>query len=295
MSNTIPHSLRNDYWACRQVMRKASSNYWTATRVCPKNKIHHIEAIYAVLRIGDDLVDNINIKTRSRRESIELWRDQYWSAFNKGFSKNAVLRAFLHTSHTFSIPPQLLEPFFSSMIADTEKSQYSSFEELMMYMEGSAFPAGRLFSYVFGTKSNYVPDAFPISDALAVAMQLTNFIRDIEEDLSRGRVYFPSSELERFNCKINNTADLMNNESFTLFLKYQIDRAMGYYNIAEANIKNTWSTSHWAIMGALYIYRYILFDIMNNDYQVHSRRAGASTSKKLYLLGKAWLAVNARP
>ena len=291
MLNNVPKSLRPDYQVCRQVMRNASSNYWWATRVCPKDKIFHIEAIYAVLRIGDDLVDDSRVKPNSRRRAIESWREQYWNAFESGSSNNAVLRAFLHTAQTFRIPPELLTPFFASMIADTEKTRYSSFEELMLYMEGSAFPAGRLFSYVFGTRTGYIPDAFPISDSLAIAMQLTNFIRDIEEDYRRGRVYLPLSELEEFNCKANDLEDPNSNPLLKNFLRFQVDRALEYYTIVERNVSETWETSHWAIMSALYLYRYILFDIINNDYNVHTRRAGSSTPKKFYLLAKAWLTV----
>lgn len=286
----LPKSMRQDYEVCRQIMRKASSNYWTATRVCPRDKIHHIEAIYAVLRIGDDLVDNEKTDLGNRRNAIELWREMYWSAIESGTSSHPVLRAFIHTARVHGIPPELLTPYFTSMIVDTTKTTYSTFEELVEYMEGSAYPAGRLFSYVFGVKTKSVNDAFAISDALAIAMQLTNFIRDIDEDFKKGRIYIPLDEMERFNCTSDDIALGQVTAQLSELLRFQVDRAMNYYNRVESCITVTWKTSHWAIFSALYIYRYILVDIINSKYDIFLKRAGATNIVKGQLLVKALLA-----
>lgn len=290
----IPKQYRNDYRVCREVMRKASSNYWSASRVCPRDKIPHIEAIYAVLRIGDDLVDEEVATEVSARIAIEGWQKKYWKAFETGDSKYPVLRAFLNTAHTFNISPDLLDLFFRSMIADTATTRYETFDDLLGYMAGSAFPAGRLFSHVFGTKTGIISDAYPVSDSLAIAMQLTNFIRDIDEDYQKGRIYIPLKDLDRFKVRENDIGHKHMSTEFVYLLKYEINLAKKYYKQVERQLMDTWETSHWAIMSSLYIYRYILVDIIQKNYDVFSGRTGATRFQKMRLILSAWLHTTAR-
>ncbi len=276
------HTLAEDYAACRVIMQAASKNYSFAARFLPADKLPHVEALYALMRVGDDIVD-VQYQGAAARAAIEHFEAQYWRAFETGDSAHPVLRAYLHTAHQYHISPDLMRPYFRAMIEDLSITRFPTFADLMHYMDGSAIPVGRAMAHILGAETPHVADVYPQADALSIAMQLSNFWRDVAQDWSRGRVYIPQEDLEHFGYTEADLANERLNQNWIALMKFEIARAETYYQTAREGVKQL-SSGRWAVMSALEIYRAILTSIRQNHYNVFAGRAGASKIQKMKLV-----------
>ncbi len=283
----LPHHLLSDYATCYRIMQAASKNYSAASRMLPTDKLPHVTALYALMRVGDDRVDMDHGGFTSPLAAIQDWRDSYWSAFETGRSEHPVLRAYLHTAHVFAIAPQLLQPYFRAMIEDLTITRFPTFHDLLHYMDGSAIPVGRVMTHILGARTPHITDAYPAADALAIAMQLSNFWRDIGEDWDRGRVYLPQEDLQSFGVTEDDLAARRIDQGFIDLIEFEIDRTETYYDQARGGVMLL-KSGRWAVMSALEFYNAILPGIQRNNYDVFNRRAGTSKLRKIGLIARAW-------
>jgi phytoene synthase len=280
-----------DYAYCRQVMRLASKNYSFASRFLPPEKLPHVEALYALMRVGDDRVDVSHEGFATPYAAIENWEHAYWHAMETGSSPDPVMRAYLDTSLKFGIPKGILAPYFRAMKDDLTVTRFSTFADLVHYMEGSALTVGRAMTYILGALPPYkIEDALPGADSLATAMQLSNFWRDIGQDWGIGRVYLPQEDLGRFNVTEADLAARRITPQFIELLEFQFERTERYYEHARKYIKLL-ASGQWGVLSALEIYRAIPAGIRRNHYDVFNRRAGASGLRKAGLVLKSYLQV----
>jgi phytoene/squalene synthetase len=158
-------------------------------------------------------------------------------------------------------------------------------------MDGSAIPVGRAMTYILGVRYDcMIEDALPGADSLSIAMQLSNFWRDIGEDWGIGRVYLPQEDLDTFGYREDDLAAGRITPAFIDLLEYEFERTERYYARARESVKLL-ATGRWGVMSALEIYRAILANIRRNRYDVFSRRARASTLQKTGLVIKSILQV----
>jgi phytoene synthase len=281
-------ATQEDYDACRQIMQAASKNYSSASNYLPSDKQPHVEALYALMRVGDDRVDVTHEGYQSPFEAIDNWEMEYHKAFESGSSPHPVLRAYLDTAYKFGIPKEIMMPYFRAMRDDLSITRFPTFDDLMHYMDGSAIPVGRAMTYILGVAEPYtLPDVIPGADSLSIAMQLSNFWRDIGEDWRLGRIYIPQEDMEYFRYPEADLAAQRVNTNFVELLEFEFQRTEMYYHTAEASVKKL-ASGQVAVMSALQIYRAILFDIRENRYNVFTRRAGTGRLKKLQLAAKAY-------
>lgn len=277
-----------DYAECHRVMREASRNYSFASLVLPRNRRHHVEALYALLRVGDDRVDVSHRGFASPLAAIEDWEAKYFRAFETGDSSHPVMRAYLNTALERGIPPETMKPYFRAMKDDLTVTRYATFEDLLQYMEGSAIPVGRGMTYILGVRPPHSPvDAIPHADSLSIAMQLSNFWRDIGEDWRRGRVYIPQEDLKRFKVTEAEIASGRVSPRFVALLDFEIERTEEYYDHAFEGIRML-ASGQWGVMCSWRVYRAILGAIRRQGYDVFAHRARANTRQKLWHLTKAW-------
>lgn len=284
------YNLADDYAVCRQVMQAASKNYTFASTFLPFDKRPYIEALYAVMRVGDDCVDVAHTGFASPLAAITDWENRYWRAFETGDSDEPIFRAYLDTCQRFDISPDLLAPYFRAMLDDLTTTRFLTFDDLLHYMEGSAMTVGRVMVHILGTRTRRVRDVFPAADALSIAMQLTNFWRDIGQDWRMRRVYIPQEDLAHFNMTEADIAAGKINSNLTRLLEFEIERTETYYQQARAGIKQL-ASGQWGVMCGLEIYRAILTGIRRNHYDVFTKRAGTTTIEKLGLVVRAKWAV----
>ena len=279
-----------DYAVCRQIMRNASKNYSSASNYLPADKLAHVEALYALMRVGDDRVDVTHDGFQSAMEAIDDWETEYWKAFESGDSPHPVLRAYLDTSLKFGIPSENMAAYFQAMREDLIITRFPTFDELLHYMDGSAIPVGRAMTYILGVNPPHTLEkALPGADSLSVAMQLSNFWRDIGEDWRRGRIYLPQEDMQFFHYTQEDLAAHRINNNLVHLLEFEFERTETYYTAARQSVQML-ASGQVAVMSALEIYRAILQDIRNNRYNVFTRRAGTGALKKLSLVARAfWL------
>lgn len=279
----INHSIKEDYVECQRIMRSASKNYTLASYFLPREKRQHVEALYALVRIGDDLVDVNHNGFKSASAAIKSWHNQYWQAFETGDSPHPVLRAYIHTAQKFDIPIELMNPYFQAMSEDLTITRFPRFEHLLHYIDGSAIPVGRAMCHILGTYTSEVSDAYSAAESLAIAMQLSNFWRDIAEDWDRGRIYIPLEDLDRFQYTEKDIENQQLNENFIKLMEYQFERTELYYEQAYQGIKLLRS-GQWAVLNALNLYRSIIDSIRQNNYDVFTQRASAPTLMKVWMV-----------
>jgi phytoene synthase len=272
-----------DYAECRRIMRQASKNYSFAANLLPRHKRHHVEALYALMREGDDRVDVAHAGFTSAQAALQNWRELYWRAFETGHSPHPVMRAYLNTALECHIPPETMAAYFAAMQADLTVTRFTTFSDLLRYMDGSAIPVGRAMIYILGVRApELLPRALAHADSLAIAMQLSNFWRDIGEDWRRGRIYLPQEDLERFNVTEADIASGCITANFARLMEFEIERTEQYYRHAESGVKLL-AAGRWGVMSGLKIYRAILHHIRRQQYNVYARRAGASPIRKTML------------
>jgi phytoene synthase len=277
-----------DYAECRRVMFAASRNYSFASRFFPRRVLYHVEALYAFLRTGDDRVDESHQGFASSRTAIDDWERTYRHAFETQHSSYPVMRAYLNTALACGIPPETMVPYFWSMREDLTVTRYSHFAQLMRYMEGSAIAVGRAMTCILGVRPPCsLDEIIPRADSLAVAMQLSNFLRDVGQDWRRGRVYLPGEDLARCGVTEDDLAAGRVTERFVRLMEFQIERAEWYYRDAVSGVRRL-KNGRWGIMAGMEVYHGIHDAIRRNNYDVFTRHAGTTRAQKLLLALRAW-------
>jgi phytoene synthase len=269
-------------------MRGASKNYSFATAFLPLEKRPHVEALYALLRVGDDRVDVSHQGFRTPEEAIDDWEVTYWRAFETGTSPDPVMRAYLNTALTFEIPAETMVAYFRAMKEDLTITRFPAFADLLHYMDGSSIPVGRAMVRILGVQEPFtMKQALSRADNLAIAMQLSNFWRDIGQDWGIGRVYLPQEDMDRFKVSEDDLAAGRVTQNLVDLLEFEIRRAEAYYAEARAGV-DMLATGRWGVLNGLEIYRAILQGIRRNRYNVFSQRAGTSQLEKIRLVLGAW-------
>jgi len=180
---------------CEGVTRRRARNFWYGIRLLPRPKRRALAAIYAMARRIDDVGDG-DQPSKEKREAlarIETSLDHIESG-----SPDPVLAALGQVASAFPIPVAAFRDLLDGVRMDLDETTYATFDDLLLYCRRVAGAVGRLSLSVFG--SNGSSGANALADDLGVAMQLTNILRDVREDVGRGRVYVPTEDLERFGC-----------------------------------------------------------------------------------------------
>jgi phytoene synthase len=205
---------------------------------------------------------------------LEAFAEQFRTSLAAGDSTDPVMAAVVHTVITCSIDPECFDRFFSAMAMDLTTSSYETWEDLCTYMEGSAAVIGEMM----------LPVLEPISEAakaparsLGLAFQLTNFLRDVDEDLDRGRVYLPQDDLRLFDVDLGRRSVT---PEWRAFLAYEIERNRALYSFADTGIAMLPARSARCVATARVLYAQILDQIERNGYDVFSRRARVPTVRK---------------
>ena len=192
--------LRKSYLECKRLNSLHGKTYYLATLLLPKAKRPHVHALYGFARYADEIVDDL-ASTLTHQEKVDelgRWSDQLLSDISMGRSSDHVGRALVDTVQRFNIPISYFEAFLHSMAMDLSVTQYERYEDLMEYVYGSAAVIGLQMVHVLGTVEGKKSEALAPAEKLGIAFQLANFIRDVGEDLERGRIYLPMAELASF-------------------------------------------------------------------------------------------------
>ncbi|HEX3623113.1 MAG TPA: phytoene/squalene synthase family protein [Acidimicrobiales bacterium] len=270
-------TLEQSYARCRQLNRRYGTTYYWSTHLLPVVKRHHVHALYGFCRYADDIVDDLGSSATptERQAALTDFGDRFFVDLANGTSDDDVLKAVVHTVKAFDIEPDCFRRFLRSMAMDFTCETYETFEDLLDYMDGSAAVIGEMMIPILEPTS---PDADVHARDLGIAFQLSNFWRDVAEDLDRGRVYLPQEDLRKFG------ADPWRREvtpEWRELMAFQIARTRRYYESADLGIPMLPATSARCIRGARRLYSGILDEIEKAGYDVFTRRVRVPTWKKL--------------
>lgn len=280
--------LRSAYIRCRGITRDYAKTFYLATRFLPNQKQRSIFALYGFCRYVDTLVDEaqdlVNLEALDLRQievSLERVKEQLQDVYSGRTVKDPILKAFGNVLTVADIPIQLPLDLIDGVMMDLEKKRYATFEEVYEYSYKVASVVGLMTSEVFGYTD---PEARKHAIDLGIAMQLTNILRDIGEDLERDRIYLPADELAEFGVTENDLAEHRQTPEFDAFMMFQIDRARSYYDSARKGIPMLSRDSRLPVYLALENYSRILNKIERNRFDVFSRRAHLNQAEKIGML-----------
>ncbi|MCA1717801.1 MAG: phytoene/squalene synthase family protein [Actinobacteria bacterium] len=279
--------LAGCYELCRWVQKGHSRTYYFSTSLFPAEVRPHVHALYAFMRYADEIVDNPGATTLDEQlTGLRYFEEETLAAVAGEPVANPVLRAFANTVLLRGIGPDLIEAFMRSMKMDTGIFRYPTYENLEEYTYGSAAVVGLMMCRVIGATDEA---ANPHAEALGVAMQLTNFLRDVREDWARGRVYLPLEDLERFGYAEEELGRGVVDERFVELMRLEISRARGLYRVAGEGMRYIPRGRRYPVVVAGRLYEAILDRIEAQGYDVFTKRAQTSLPHKLRVAGAcAW-------
>ena len=271
-------TLEESYERCRQLNRRYGTTYYWSTYLLPRVKRHHVHALYGLCRYADDIVDDLGPAPVARREEAlaDLGR-RFFADVARGHSDHPVLKAVVHTVRAFDIDPECVRRFLRSMTMDLTVTTYETFDDLLDYMDGSAAVIGEMMLPILEPSD---AGAFGPARDLGIAFQLTNFLRDVNEDLDRGRVYVPQEDVRKFWAETA-LAQRRVTPEWAELMRFEIERNRSYYASADTGIPLLPPSSAPCIRGARALYSGILDRIEAAGYDVFSTRVRVPTWQKL--------------
>lgn len=287
-------ALRASYAECKRLNSLHGKTYYLATLLLPPSKRPFVHALYGFARYADEIVDDL-ASTLTPDEKAKVLRE--WSAgvladLAVGKSNDAVGAALVDTVTRFDIPHQHFVDFLHSMEMDLTVTTYRDFDALYEYVYGSAAVIGLEMLPILGTLSD---GAYESAKNLGVAFQLANFIRDVGEDLDRGRIYLPLDELSAYGVKQEMLYARVLTPEIINALKFQIERVRSLQRQADAGIELLHPTSRPCIRAASELYCGIVDEVEAIGYDIFNKRAKTSTARRIRVAGKAYLqAISAR-
>lgn len=272
-------TLEDSYRRCRELTRASGTTYYWSTFLLPAVKRHHVHALYGFCRYADDVVDDLGAApSEERAAALADFGDRFFADLDGGGSTDPVLKAVVHTVRAFGIEEDCFRRFLKSMTMDLTVDRYPTFADLLGYVDGSAAVIGEMLLPIL-EPSHPAAAVGPARD-LGVAFQLTNFLRDVAEDLDRGRVYVPMEDVERFGAGTA-LAERRVTPAWVELLRFEIDRARAYYASAAAGIPLLPARSRRCVAAAHHLYGAILDQIEAAGYDVWSARARVPRRRKL--------------
>ncbi len=274
---------------CQAITRQAHSSFPIAFRLLPAAKRRAMLALYAFMRVTDDLADEPGDVATKHAQLVE-WRTALLAAL-EGEYTHPIHAALATTLHRYAIPPRYLLDVIDGVQADLAPLHFATFTELYPYCYRVASAVGLACIPIWGFQPGVTAaDAHEAAEAAGIAFQLTNILRDLGEDLARGRVYLPSDELERFDSAPGTWHDPAATPQFEALLQFQIDRARSYYRKA-ASLTSMLSHDGRAIFPVMCnLYQQLLEEVGRGGAEVLRRRVRVPRWRKSLILMNGWMA-----
>ena len=284
--------LRNSYLECKRLNNLHGKTYFLATRLLPPEKRPFVHALYGFARYADEIVDDLasTLSENEKAKSLKSWGDEVLANIKSGKSHDHIGAALVDTVNRFSIPISYFEAFLHSMTMDLTVTEYHTYEDLCEYVYGSAAVIGLQMVPILGTVSKQsMIQANIAAEKLGTAFQLANFIRDIGEDLTRGRVYLPVTELQSHGVTREMLEERIVTPQIKNALKEQIKRVRSLQAESKAGINLLSVESRACIEAASELYCGIVDEVEKIDYQIFNKRAKTSNWRRLKVALPAYI------
>lgn len=281
-------ALQASYAECKRLNSLHGKTYYLATLLLPERKRPYVHALYGFARYADEIVDDLasTLSPQEKADALRTWSSGVLADLKLGRSSDHIGRALVDTVQTFNIPHQHFVDFLHSMEMDLTITEYQTFNDLHEYVYGSAAVIGLEMVPILGYSDER---AFDAAQKLGIAFQLANFIRDVAEDLDRGRVYLPLQELAEHgvNREVLEKRELT--PEIIAALKFQIARVRLLQAEANEGIKYLDKESRPCIRAASELYCGIVDEVEAIGYDIFNKRAKTSTARRAKVAGLAYV------
>jgi phytoene synthase len=289
--------LEAAYERCRELHKRHGRTYYLATRLLPSWKRRHVHALYGFTRYADEIVDRTEeFSPSGRGVALSAWSNRFLAGLHGEPTDDPLLPAVLHTIAVFDLDRADFASFLRSMAMDLTVTSYASYDDLLDYMEGSAAVIGTMMLPILGTNH---PEAREPARQLGFAFQLTNFIRDVAEDLDRGRTYLPDEDLAKFGVTRDDLLAAARAQVATApirdLIEYEVSRARAHYAAAAPGVTMLTPASQACIRTAYALYGGILDEVAAADYDVFRRRAVVPSLRRAAVAARSLLTVPGTP
>lgn len=297
-------AIETAYEKCREITREYSKTFFLGSQLLDHDEQRAVWAIYNWCRSTDELVDGPAAETTTMAD-LEAWEERLQRTFelsgqlrgNEGWEDISMMDSI----RRFSLIQRPFQDMVGGMAMDLVKTRYDTFQELEVYCYRVAGTVGIMTLPVLGFDGlqNFTEElqeeTIAAAQALGMAFQLTNILRDVGEDARRGRIYVPLEDLRRFNISEEEVLTASRGEGalhlearWRDFMEFQFERCERYYKEAQSGIVGLSEVNRLGVMAALYVYGAILDAVRANKYDNFSRRAYVTLREKVMLMGKAW-------
>jgi len=286
--------MRESYLRCRELNAAYGKTYYLATLLLPAGKRPYVHALYGFARYADEIVDDLASTLTEQEKAAWLgeWGEQFLTDVASGDSDDPVCRAVVDTVNRWQIPIEHFRAFLHSMAMDLTVSEYETYEDLYEYVYGSAAVIGLQMVPILEPSDS---DAYEYAKDLGVSFQLANFVRDVGEDLDRGRVYLPMSEFEQFGVQRADLERRVLTPQIRAALEFQIKRVRELEDRSKPGVAMLHPSSRPCIQAARDLYCGIVGAVEEIDYQVFTKRAKVGLPRRVAVAAPAWFrAVSAR-
>ncbi|ACO32435.1 MULTISPECIES: phytoene/squalene synthase family protein [Acidobacterium] len=282
------------YRICREIARREAKNFYYSFVALPEAKRNAICAVYAFMRHADDLSDDESLPLAARREKMQAWLDAWHSAAAGAPGEDPVFLALTDAQQRFGITTELLDQLVQGTAMDLYREEgaaafdtYATFEDLYRYCYYVASVVGLVCIRIFGYTD---PRAEKLAEETGIAFQLTNILRDVREDVERGRIYLPQEDMAAAGVTAEELAALKDGRQLTAgqraLLQKEAARAQQYYRSGYALLPLISPDARPALGVLIGIYHRLLEQIEARQYDVFSERISVSTPLKLVILSR---------
>ncbi|MCX7589824.1 MAG: phytoene/squalene synthase family protein [Patescibacteria group bacterium] len=263
----------------KNIMKHFGKHYYYATLLFPSKIKKDVFIVYAFVRRLDNIIDSHNLSQNQKKIKFKEWILEWKKILknNQYQSKFEELNYFYEIIKKYNIKISLVNAFIKSMKFDISKVRIQTYQQLEKYMFGSAIVVGYFMLYIFNAFNNKTKH---YAAELAKAMQLTNFIRDVDEDLYLNRIYLPLNDAKKFNIQEKDFLNKNFNNNFKEFIKYYINKTKKMYKNANLGIKYLPLYSKLPVLYASNLYQSILDEIIKNDYNIFQLKYRVNKIKK---------------
>ena len=285
IQNAGEQNVARSYAECRRVARASASNFYYAFFMLPQPKRDALCALYAFMRLVDDVSDTVG-SAADKQRGLARWRAALDAAAAGDVSSHPILPAFADTIGRFHIPPRYFHDLISGAEMDLTVGEYATFDRLREYCYRVAGTVGLTCLHVFGFDDPHAPD---LAEKLGIAFQLTNILRDIPKDYEMGRVYLPLEDLAQFGVRRESLLRGPLSQEMRSLLEFEAARAWNYYREGVELIPLVHADARAALWALARIYNNLLRRIEARGYDVFSERVRLSAPEKTGILLRARL------
>lgn len=275
-------SLKASFRYARSETAFYSKSFFLSSALLPKEKRWATYALYGFCRFADNIIDNPRGRSHDELlDEVEYVKRELQRAYKNRESEHPVLKPFIVVAMRYGIPIEFPLDLMEGVKMDLQINRYETFDDLYVFAYRVAGVVGLMMTKILGYQSE---SALVYAEKLGIAMQLTNILRDIQEDKNVNRIYLPLEDLRTFGLSEKDLLNENMNENMRKLITYQVRRAHLYYDEANPGIKLLDRKSQFAIYAASRIYRGILNKIEARDFNPFLGRVWVTQAKKILIL-----------